>query len=427
LNKVSEDKNENGAMALPSECLIGEAIRSIDDVIVYRADHTIHGIVNVYLPDDALPPELAKTVKRRLYQNGLHMRSVSLLDLPLVTRALEVSQNPNEPYIVTESLKHDLGEFISNGVTIKPKRMFVILSQVLEAIISLATNGWEIDHIHPRQIKLMKLHAGDISLTVIEGMEQKINITEMATAAAYGQLSDTITPQGADKEDRTFAPTAKIAQRIDETQTPKATTPAQTAHSDVDRTVTLDESAQVKYAKKQLRTTQRNIYFLGNITYQLLFGGKYQPNDEVATANIRKLGRRWQKTLEKALSQNIDYRYGTYEAMLQDVRRASNRNKRVAIASIPFLLLLVVIGSYFAYERYRRYKIMTSEAGQAIESFLDIVNGTDDEFPELKKPEPASPKPDDRTILEPFKKIEPVGEDEGISQDRKGSTTKLSP
>jgi hypothetical protein len=54
---------------------------------------------------------------------------------------------------------------------------------------------------------------------------------------------------------------------------------------------------------------------------------------------------------------------------------------------------------------------MTSEAGQAIESFLDIVNKTNDTFPELKKPEPASPRPDDQTILEPFEKIEPVDED----------------
>ena len=398
-------------MSLTSECLIGEAIRSVDDVIVYRAEHPIHGIVNVYLPDDALPPELAKSVKRRLYQNGLRMRSLSLLNLPLVTRALEVSQNPNEPYIVTKCLKHDLEELISNGVTIKPRRMFVILSQVLQAIINLAANGWEIDHIHPRQIKLVELHTGDISLTVIEG-------TGRSTSAKLKTQNSKLNA-GDDKEDRAFAPTAKITQRIDETRTPKATTPAHTAHDDIGRTVTLDESAQLKYAQKRLRTTQRNIYFLGNITYQLLFGRKYEPSPRGllrkpaagAAANIRKLGRRWRKILDKALSRNIDYRYDTYETMLRDVRKSSSRNKRVAIASIPFLLLLVVIGSYFAYERYHEYKIMTSEAGQAIKSFLDIVNRTGDEFPELKKPEPASPRPDDQTILEPFEKIEPVDED----------------
>jgi serine/threonine protein kinase len=420
LNKASEDNKENHAMSLTSECLIGEAIRSVDDVIVYQADHPIHGIVNVYLPDEALPPELARAVKRRLYQNGLRMRSLSLLNLPLVTRALEVSQNPNEPYIVTKSLKHDLEELISNGVTIKPKRMFGILSQVLQAIINLATNGWEIDHIHPRQIKLVELHTGDISFTVIEGAGQKTNMTRTATAAADGELSDTTKPQGDDKEDRAFAPTAKITQRIDEprtekvqgeNRTPKATTPAYTAHDDIGRTATLDESAQLKYAQKRLRMTQRNIYFLGNITYQLLFGRKYEPSDKVVAANIRKLSRRWRKILDKALSQNLDYRYDTYETMLRDVRKASSRNKRVAIASIPFLLLLVIIGSYFAYEQYHEYKIMTSEAGQAIESFLDIVNKTNDTFPELKKPEPASPRPDDQTILEPFEKIEPVDED----------------
>ena len=410
MNKASEEKKEDHALSPTSECLIGEAIRSIDDVIVYRADHPIHGIVNVYLPDDALPPELAKSVKRRLYQNGLRMRSLSLLNLPLVTRALEVSQNPNEPYIVTKYLKHDLEEIISNGVTMKRKRVFRVLSQVLEAIINLAANGWEIDRIHPRQIKLVELHAGDISLTVIEGMAQKTDMAETPTAAADGELSDSITPQGDDKEDRAFAPTAKITQRIDETQAPTPAAPSDTAH-DIDRTVTLDESAQVKYAQKRLRTTQRNIHSLGNIAYQLLFGRKYEPSDKVAAANIRMLGRRWRKILDKALSQNLDYRYDTYEAMLRDVRKASSRNKRVAIASIPFLLLLVFIGSYFAYERYHEYKIMTSEAGQVIKSFLDIVNKTSDEFPELKKPEPASPAPDDQTILKPFDNIEPIRED----------------
>jgi hypothetical protein len=86
-----------------------------------------------------------------------------------------------------------------------------------------------------------------------------------------------------------------------ENRTPKATTPAYTAHDDIGRTATLDESAQLKYAQKQLRMTQRNIYFLGNITYQLLFGRKYEPSDKVVAANIRKLSRRWRKILDKAL------------------------------------------------------------------------------------------------------------------------------
>jgi hypothetical protein len=97
--------------------------------------------------------------------------------------------------------------------------------------------------------------------------------------------------------------------------------------------------------------------------------------------------------------------------MLQDIRGASNRNKRVAIASIPFLLILALIGSYFAYQRYHQYKIMTSEAGQSIESFLDIVNETKDEVPELRKPQPIPATPDENTILKPFEKIGPFDED----------------
>ena len=111
-------------MSLPSEYVIEDAIRNIDDVIVYRANHPIHGAVSVYLPDDTLPSESARGVRKRLYQNGLQMRNLSLLSVPFVAKALEVSQNPNEPYIVTKYAEHDLEEFISNGVTTKPKRMF---------------------------------------------------------------------------------------------------------------------------------------------------------------------------------------------------------------------------------------------------------------------------------------------------------------
>jgi hypothetical protein len=398
-------------MSLPSEYVIEDAVRSIDDVIVYRANHPIHGKVNVYQPDGALPPDLARVVKKHLYQKGLQMRNLSLLNVPFTAKALEVSQNPNEPYVVTKYVKYSLEELISNGVTIKPKRMFAILSQVLDTTVNLAANGWVIDHVHPRQVKLPELLTGDISFTVIEGAEQQTDAAEMTAAAADDNLGDAVTPQADAKEDRTLATPVRITQRTDETQTPNDTAAARTAPRDVDRTVTLDENTRLKNDQKQLRTRQRNIYRLGNITYQLLFGRKYLSSDKLAVANIRKLGRRWRRILEKALSQSIHRRYDTYETMLRDVKRASNRNKRMAIASLPFLLLLVLIGSYFTYERYHQYKIMTSPAWQAIKSLLDIVNKTDSEFPELEKPAPPSPEPDDQTILKPFDEIESVDED----------------
>ena len=116
-------------MPLPDEYIIEEVVRNIDDVIVYRADHPIHGMVNVYLPDDTLPQEVLKKARQRLYKKGLKMRELALMNLPFIAKALEVSQNPNEPYIVTQYTEHDLEWLISNGVTLKPKRMFVILSQ----------------------------------------------------------------------------------------------------------------------------------------------------------------------------------------------------------------------------------------------------------------------------------------------------------
>ena len=96
--------------------------------------------------------------------------------------------------------------------------------------------------------------------------------------------------------------------------------------------------------------------------------------------------------------------------MLSDIRKASNRNKRLAIASVPFLIVLAVIAGYFSYERYREHKIMTSEAGQAIKNFMDIVNETKDEFPELTTPEAEPNKPDEQAILRSFENIKPVDE-----------------
>jgi hypothetical protein len=156
---------------------------------------------------------------------------------------------------------------------------------------------------------------------------------------------------------------------------------------------------------------QRNIHILGNLAFQLLFGRKYVSSDKISKANIRELGRRWRRVLEKTLNEKTAERYDTYENMLRDIRNATNRNKRLAIASVPFLIVLAVVGSYFAYERYREHKIMTSEAGKAIESFLEIVNKTQDNIPELIIPQDEPNKPDEQTILSPFDNIKPIEED----------------
>ena len=98
-------------------------------------------------------------------------------------------------------------------------------------------------------------------------------------------------------------------------------------------------------------------------------------------------------------------------AVLHDYGGQYYPDKRIAIDIAPLIVLLLIVGGLCGYRQYHRYQIMTSEAGQAIKSFLDIVNKTSDEFPELKKPEPASPAPDDQTILKPFDNIEPIRED----------------
>jgi hypothetical protein len=381
-------------MPVPSEYVTEEAVRSIDDIIVYRAEHPIHGTVNIYLPDDTLTPEAVAAVKQRLFHNGLQMRNISMLDIRFVTKALEVSQNPNEPYIVTKYAKHDLEELISNGVIIRPKRMFAILAQALKAMVNLAGNGIVVDRIHPRQVKLADSNSSDISFTLVENVERQIATFRPTSPTIVDEQSEAIT----EPEAITAEPT-------------EATTPPPSAEIDTKRTVTFAEDGVTKGTQKELRAIRRNIYLLGSVAYRLLFGRRYQSSDKVASVNIRKLAGRWRRVMTKSLGGDIELRYNKYEGMLKDVNKALDRNKRVAVASVPFLVLLVIVGSYFAYQRYHRYKIMTSEAWQAIKGFLEIVNETKDEVPELEKPAPASQLPDEEAILKPFDEIKPIGDE----------------
>jgi hypothetical protein len=391
-------------MSLPIEFLIENAVGSIGDIIVYRAEHPIHGTVSVYQLDDNLPSDLVNEAKKRLYQTGLQVRDISLQNLRFVTKALEVSQNPNEPYVVTEYRKYDIEELINNGVTLKPKRVFMILSHVLEAITSLKVNNWPIDRIHARQIKLSQLHTGDISFSVIEKLEDTVSVGRNGADSRADEQKNALSSED---PTRTVAVTGKK----DVEQGSQEKTHFNEEHADVDATSTLDKDTSSENALKESRTVQRNIHILGNLAFQLLFGRKYVSSDKLSTANIRELGRRWRKVLEGALSEDAAERYETYEKMLSDIKNASNRNKRVAIASVPFLIVLAVIAGYFSYERYKEHKIMTSEAGQAIKNFLDIVNETRDEFPELTKPQVEPNKPDEQTILSSFDNIKPVNED----------------
>ena len=390
-------------MSLPIEFLIENAVGSIGDLIIYRAEHPIHDTVSVYQLDDNLPAGLVDQAKKRLYQTGLQMRDMSLQNLRFVTKALEVSQNPNEPYVVTEYTKYDLGELINNGITLKPKRVFLILSQVLEAIINLAAHGRLIDRIHARQIKLPQLHTGNIIYSVIEETEEGVSAVRVGADSMAGEQTSSFSTEEPTR-------TVPVTERIDEEQILQDKTHTNEEHPDIDATST-DGNISIKDDRKQLRNVQRNVYVLGDLAFQLLFGRKYVSSDKLSAANKRELGGRWRKVLERALSEDAAGRYDTYEQMLSDIREASNRNKRLAIASVPFLIVLAIIAGYFSYERYREHKIMTSEAGKAIEDFLEIVNKTQDEFPELIKPEVEPNRPDEQTILSSFDKIKSVDED----------------
>lgn len=386
-------------MSLPSEYTLGSAIRSIDDINVYTATHPIHGKVDIYLPDKALPPQVAAIAKRHLYRIGLQLRNLSMLDVPLLDKALEVSQNPNEPYIVTGHVQQDFEQLISNGVAIRPKRMFAMLSQALTAVISLAADGWIVDRINPRQIKLAGADADQILFSIIEGSQQKIELVKDTPQEKPRKHAADRMPAD---PNRTMA----ITQKIDDSEPPEDPDQTRDLPYDPDSTIAVEGNIYDQIAEQQQTTMRQNIGILGQITFQLLFTRQFQSDDETCIQHMRELPKRWRRILARAVNEDDQQQYPTYEAILKDLTKASSRNRRAAVASVPFLVGIAVVGGYLGYERYREHKIATSEAGQAIERFLNVVSSADDTFEQLQPPAPPPPEPNEQQIMEPFEKIE---------------------
>jgi len=390
-------------MAIPNEYTIEGVVRKINNMVVCRADHPIHGTVIIYMPNDALPPEAGATVKRHLYKSGVQMRCISQLCLPFVTKTLEVSQNPNEPYIITEYSKYDLEKLINEGVKLKPKRIYQMFLQVLEAIMSLSENGWQTDRLEPYQIQLSDIHEGDVTITALLSTGFEATVTGTIPISKEGILTDTMTLKTEKDSDSVFPPTQTLKDNtIEKTQTLKNDITIDQSHSGIEQTLTLQQDATLA-GEKERTLIQRNIYILGSLAYQLLFGGKYHLSDSNTIVNIRKLSAKWRAVLNKALNPSLEDRYESYEAMLRDIRRALSRNKRIAIAIAPLIVLLLIAGGVLGYKQYHRHKIMSSEAGQAIKNFLDIVNKTNSEFPAPYKL--SDHEPNDDTILRPFDEI----------------------
>ena len=395
-------------MAIPDEYKIEGLVHKAGNITAYQAYHPIHGTVVIYTVDDTLPAERGSAAKKRLYQGGVQLRSISQLDLPFVTKVLEVSQNPNEPYIITEYTKYNLQEIIDDGVKLKPERIYHISSKVLNAIINLRENGWQVDRLSPYQIKLNGINQGDVSFTIIGGSSFQTTVTKTISISTRGKITNTITLKTEKSPDTVIAPTQTLKDStLEETQTLKSTTTPSQLPLGIEPTITLPRGDRTLEGEKDVRLIQRNIYLLGEIAYQLLFGRKYHRSDNDAVANIRQLSSKWRTILNKALSPSLNVRYNSYEAMLRDVNKSLTKNKRIAISVIPLIALTLIAGLYFGINKYIEYKetkkIMSSEAGQAIESFLNIIYKTNDDFPKLK--EPSLSQKNDDAILKPFDDI----------------------
>jgi len=395
-------------MAIPGEYKIEGLVHKADNITVHQAYHPIHGTVAIYTVDDTLPAKRAIPVKNRLYQWGLQMRNISQLNLPFVTKSLEVSQNPNEPYIITEYTKHNLQELVDDGIKLEPKRIYQIFSQVLKAIVNLRENSWQVDRLSPYQIKLNDIHQGNGSYTIIGDGSFQITVTKTISNATQGNITNTATLKTEKSPDTGITPTQTLMDStLDVTQTIKRTTAHSQSPLPTEPTV-IPQGDEALEGKKDIRLVQRNIYLLGEIAYQLLFGRKYYRSDKAAVANIKKLGSKWRTILNKTLSPSLDVRYNSYEAMLRDVNRSLTRNKKIVIGVTPLIALALIAGLYFGINKYNEYRkrqdIMGSDAGKVITEFLDVIDKTNDDLPQLQ--DPASSQENDDDILKPFNEID---------------------
>ena len=391
-------------MSIPDEYTLEGLRYSAYDLAVYRAWHPIHREVSIHVPADNLSKDQSDVVKRRLYQDGIQMRSLSQLDLPSVTAALEVSQNPNEPYIVTQHADHYLQELLDDRSRLKPKRVYEILSQVLNGMVHLADNGCNMDDLTPYHIVLDDAYQGNVSLTPIgtTGSHRMPLIT--TSISTKGQFSDTMTLKPEKDPPSPFSPTQTLQDgTIDRTQTLQDGAIVQSTQPGVQPTMTLAETDGKPKGRTDLGVMQKNMYALGDIAYQLLFEQEYHQQDASTAANIKTLAPKWRGPLGIALSPNIADRYDSYEAMLCAVNKALSRNKTIAIRMTPVLALLLIAGCYFGYILYKEYAIKHSGPGETIGLFLKRINETDSEFPDLKAP--VSTEASDDAILKPFDEV----------------------
>lgn len=377
-------------MAIPQEYKLEDTVLNADNIVVRSATHPIHGKVLVYTPADSLPPDVEVSVKRTLYQNGVQMQNASQQQNPFLTRALEVSNNPNEPYIITEYTRYTLADLIDRGTKNKPKKAFQLCSHILKSLKALDKLGHCPDNFTTRQIRLQSLTDPRPAFIPIDAFSTQAaspppqptapdpNLTDTATVPTHTPADDATVPVGDNKPQ---------TQQPDTPDTPVA------------------EPQPKKYIP-------RNIYILGDIAYTLIFADQYRLSNDDAADNIKKLPARWRTILDKALSPDLDRSYHTYDSMLTDIDAALARNKKIAFAVTPVLLALLAVASWFGLKQYNRHKIMTSEAGQAIESFLDIINETNSDFPPPIDRTAAPAEPNDNTILRPFERIPTLEPDE---------------
>ncbi len=399
-------------MAIPEEYKLLEVVSKSGNISTCKASHPIHGTVAIYRPEEDISNEDSVRAKRFLYRCSTQIRSISLLNLPFVIDALEVSQNPNDPYIVTRFIKHDLEELANDGITLKPKRTFQIISQLLQAISSLSENGWQIDRLDLSQIKFDDYYNDDVILAPIGNSGLGPNVTKTLLSTTNKQsVSKTITQETQNDSEYsktltcndTFDPTITIDDNIDATVTLQEPNTFSKQSTGYDSTVTMEQTGKSSSSNKVLRADQRNIYTLGNVAFQLLLGEKYRANDSAASAMINKVGTRWRKVLKKALDKDISCRYQSFDEMLCDIQKALLRNKKIGIAAIPVLIAAMVIAGFFGYKQYKRHIIMASDTATAVENLIDIFDKEPDTTSTGKQK--ATGQSDDE-ILQPFEELE---------------------
>jgi hypothetical protein len=368
-------------MALPANYTVEAAVGNLGKIAIYRASHPIHGTVAVYKPAEQLRHEQLTQVRQLLYQHSLWLRDISERDISGIAKALEVSQNPDDPYIVTAWWENDLATFLDTAPKLKRSAATKLFAGICKAVSIAEVNGFSLGQLQASSIKLEGVNPVLLTVGVLSDL----------ASSSRGTLSIASQPGMTDGSVTQTLKTGISKDKPGSTQAP---------------TVTIREGGTVTLPNHQETTevVHMNLYTLGTILYQLLFREKYYSADARVAGRIKGLPKRWRVITSRLINMSGESYYSSYDTLLLDVRKALARNKRVVLGFTPVFVLLLVLMAWWGHNWYSNYQIRTSNAAEALKQFMNLA-ASSTSLPEVPRVRDVNVIDNDAQILKTFEGI----------------------